>query len=132
MAPASAVAAARDGGGDAAHRGIGDGYVDAQESRDPIIECRHDAIHGAPKQARANSLVDQHEVAPTLRRITIRATQGRRIPIGGTLPNATPSVFHQRHIGRVLRSSCDDPRTKTCIVTRPRTSTGPMPSSLAG
>src|SRR5215470_10235162 len=27
--------------------------------------------------------------------------------IGGTLTNATPSVFHQRHIGRVLRSSCN-------------------------
>src|ERR671911_2121630 len=25
------------------------------------------------------------------------------------LRNATPSVFHQRHIGRMLRSSCDDP-----------------------
>jgi hypothetical protein len=23
------------------------------------------------------------------------------------LPNATPSVFHQRHLGRVLRSSCN-------------------------
>ena len=27
--------------------------------------------------------------------------------IGGTLMNATPSVFHRRHIGRVLRSSCN-------------------------
>ena len=48
------------------------------------------------------------------------------------LHNATPSVFHQRHVGRVLRSSCKDSRTKTCIVTRSRTSIRPMPSSLAG
>jgi dihydrofolate reductase len=50
--------------------------------------------------------------------------------IGGRLRNAIPSVLHQRHIGRVLRSSCCS-RTKTYIVTRRKTSTGPMLSSLA-
>src|SRR5438309_345901 len=29
------------------------------------------------------------------------------LPIGVLLRNATPSVLHQRHIGRVLRSSCN-------------------------
>jgi len=29
------------------------------------------------------------------------------LPLGVLLRNATPSVFHQRHIGRVLRSSCN-------------------------
>ena len=53
-------------------------------------------------------------------------------PIGGTLPKCdpfgTPSTSHWTGAAIIVRS----PRTKTCIVTRSRTSTRPMPFSLAG
>ena len=48
------------------------------------------------------------------------------------LRNATPSGIPStsQWTGAVI--IVQYPRTKTCIVTRPRTSPGPMPSSLAG
>ena len=46
------------------------------------------------------------------------------------LRNATPSVFHQRHIGRLLRSSCNV-RGRRLASSRGR-EPRPMPSSLAG
>ena len=53
-------------------------------------------------------------------------------PIGGTLakcdPFGTPSTSHWTGAAIIVRS----PWTKTCIVTRSRTSTRPMPFSLAG
>jgi hypothetical protein len=53
-------------------------------------------------------------------------------PIGGTLakcdPFGTPSTSHWTGAAIIVQS----PRTKTCIVTRSRTSTRPMPFSLAG
>jgi len=53
-------------------------------------------------------------------------------PIGGTLPKsdpfATPSTSHWTGAAIIVQF----PRTKTCIVTRSRTSTGPMLFSLAG
>jgi hypothetical protein len=51
---------------------------------------------------------------------------------GGTLakcdPFGTPSTSHWTGAAIIVQS----PRTKTCIVTRSRTSTRPMPFSLAG
>ena len=52
-------------------------------------------------------------------------------PIGVPLRDAASSVYHQRHLGRMLRSSCNT-MDENCILTRSRTSTEPMPSSLAG
>jgi hypothetical protein len=53
-------------------------------------------------------------------------------PIGFTLakwdPFGTPSTSHWTGAAIIAPS----PRTKTCIVTRSRTSTRPMPFSLAG
>src|SRR5437867_5224404 len=53
-------------------------------------------------------------------------------PIGGTLakcdPFGTPSTSHWTGAAIIVES----PRTKTCIVTRSRISTRPMPFSLAG
>ncbi len=53
-------------------------------------------------------------------------------PIGGTLakcdPFGTPSTSHWTGAAIIVQS----PRTKTCTVTRSRTSTRPMPFSLAG
>src|SRR6266480_5771231 len=53
-------------------------------------------------------------------------------PIGGTLakcdPFGTPSTSHWTGAAIIVQS----PRTKTCIVTRSRTLTRPMPFSLAG
>src|SRR5712691_4455898 len=53
-------------------------------------------------------------------------------PIGGTLakcdPFGTPSTSHWTGAAIIVQS----PRTKTCIVTRSRTSTRPMLFSLAG
>src|SRR5918996_526031 len=43
-------------------------------------------------------------------------------------PFGTPSTSHWTGAAIIVQS----PRTKTCIVTRPRTSRTPMPSSLAG
>ena len=52
--------------------------------------------------------------------------------IGGTIakcdPFGTPSTSHWTGAAIIVQS----PRTKTCIVTRSRTSTRPMPFSLAG
>jgi hypothetical protein len=64
-----------------------------------------------------------HEEAPSVAGIRNRRYFLRR---------ATPSVFHQRHIGRVLRSSCNDRGRRLAPSRGPRTSSGPMPSSLAG
>jgi hypothetical protein len=51
---------------------------------------------------------------------------------GGTLakwdPFGTPSTSHWTGAAIIVKGS----RTKTCIVTRSRTSTRPMPFSLAG
>jgi len=53
-------------------------------------------------------------------------------PIGATLakcdPFGTPSTSHWTGAAIIVQS----PRTKTCIVTRSRTSTRPMPFSSAG
>src|SRR5207244_13434280 len=49
-----------------------------------------------------------------LRTLEVISETGRALPSYRTtqsavlLRNATPSVLHQRHIGRVLRSSCND------------------------
>src|SRR6202035_3545705 len=43
-------------------------------------------------------------------------------------PSGTPSTSHWTGAAIIVQS----PRTKTCIVTRPRASTRPMPFSLAG
>src|SRR5215203_605372 len=47
-------------------------------------------------------------------------------------PIASPPVLHQRHLGRGAATIEQSLRTKTCIVTRSRTSNRPMPFSLAG
>jgi hypothetical protein len=60
------------------------------------------------------------------------AAKRRSNPSAVLLRNATPSVFHQRHIctGAAIIVQCW--RTKTWIVTRSRTSFRPMPFSSAG
>ncbi len=53
-------------------------------------------------------------------------------PLGRTLPpcdpSGTPSTSRWTGAATIVQSL----RTKSCIVTRPRTSAGPMPSSWAG
>jgi hypothetical protein len=61
-----------------------------------------------------------------------KATTSPVYPIDGTLAKCDPFGYS---INVTLDGCCDHraiPRTKTCIVTRSRTSTRPMPFSLAG
>src|ERR1019366_9448810 len=58
-------------------------------------------------------------IPPTLQQITIYATHRRCSPSAVLLRNAIPSVLHQRHIGRVLRSSCN-PRGRRLASSRGR------------
>jgi hypothetical protein len=66
------------------------------------------------------------EIIAKVRRGRAALDQGHHIrdallvyPLGVLLRNATPSVFHQRHIGRVLRSSCN-PRGRRLASSRGR------------
>jgi hypothetical protein len=54
-----------------------------------------------------------------LDQVTKSATHYLSTPSVVLLRNATPSVFHQRHIGRVLRSSCN-PRGRRLASSRGR------------
>ena len=71
---------------------------------------------------------------PALIRVSrsLASRSRRAYPIGGTLalcnPFGIPSTSHWTGAAIIVQF----PRTKTCIVTRSRTSTRPMPSSLAG
>jgi hypothetical protein len=53
-------------------------------------------------------------------------------PMGGTLPKCDPLRYTINVTLDGTAIIVQSPRTKTCIVTRSRTSTGPMLFSLAG
>ena len=81
----------------------------------------------------ACALYDQ--VAPG--QINFRLAPLKRANLAGTpsavfLRNATPSVFHQRHIGRVLRSSCNSPGRRLASSRRREPSAGRYPPLWPG
>lgn len=107
--------------------------------------CRmiHAAIaHGVDGNARSNLPPHGPERETSRRELgaAVASGVGRResrawllgYPIAGTLPQCDPfgipSMSHWTGAVIIVQA----PPTKTCIVTGPKTSRGPMPSSLAG
>jgi hypothetical protein len=70
----------------ARYRDQGDGTRPIDAQYDDVMKCRVQLDRDRPS-------------ATAVRAILLAYS------LGGTLPHATASVFHQRHIGRVLRSS---------------------------